>query len=172
MAIADQDNNSSPRASNNLKVASLRGEAAAASNANCITNPHQSRIEETYTNNSPIAGLGGHLLGGAHSASDMASEMEYAWLEPRHDPIVTDTNFAEIDFENFKNEDLAYAFSCGVSEKSFFFQSIENILYEGFLYTSEIKGNWNICIEESIIGSKIQKKVLLNKVIQIYKKTF
>ena len=108
MAIADQDNNSSPRASNNLKVASLRGEAAAASNANCITNP-QSRIEETY-NNSP--GLGGHLLGGA---DDMASEMEYAWLEPRHDPIVTDTNFAEIDFENFKNEDLAYAFSCGVS---------------------------------------------------------
>ena len=119
MAIADQDNNSSPArvASNNLKVASLRGEAAAASNANCITNP-QSRIEETY-NNSPV-GLGGHLKLGA-SASDMASEMEYAWLEPRHDPIVTDTNFAEIDFENFKNEDLAYAFSCGVSEKSFFF---------------------------------------------------
>ena len=127
MAIADQDNNSSPRASNNLKVASLRGEAAAASNANCITNPHQSRIEETYTNNSPIAGLGGHLLGGAHSASDMASEMEYAWLEPRHDPIVTDTNFAEIDFENFKNEDLAYAFSCGVSEKSFFFFNLLRI---------------------------------------------
>merc|ERR1711974_450237 len=53
---------------------------------------------------------------GAHSASDMASEMEYAWLEPRHDPIATDTNFAEIDFENFKNEDLAYAFSCGEEE--------------------------------------------------------
>lgn len=43
------------------------------------------------------------------------SNMEYAWLEPRHDPIATDTNLAEIDFENFKNEDLAYAFSCGVS---------------------------------------------------------
>ena len=41
--------------------------------------------------------------------------MEYAWMEPRHDPIVTDTNLAEIDFENFRNEDLAYAFSCGVS---------------------------------------------------------
>ena len=40
---------------------------------------------------------------------------QYAWLEPRHDPIVRDTNFAEIDFENFKNDDLAYAFSCGVS---------------------------------------------------------
>ena len=32
MAIADQDNNSSPRASNNIKVASL----AAAANANCM----------------------------------------------------------------------------------------------------------------------------------------
>ena len=42
---------------------------------------------------------------------------QYAWLEPRHDPIVRDTNFAEIDFENFKNDDLAYAFSCGVSSK-------------------------------------------------------
>lgn len=42
--------------------------------------------------------------------------MEYAWLEPRHDPIATDTNLAEIDFENFKNEDLAYAFSCGEEE--------------------------------------------------------
>ena len=43
---------------------------------------------------------------------------QYAWLEPRHDPIVRDTNFAEIDFENFKNDDLAYAFSCGVSSNS------------------------------------------------------
>ena len=32
-----------------------------------------------------------------------------------HDPIITDTNLAEIDFEDFRNEDLAYAFSCGVS---------------------------------------------------------
>ena len=43
------------------------------------------------------------------------NNMEYAWLEPRHDPIATDTNLAEIDFEDFKNEDLAFAFSCGVS---------------------------------------------------------
>ena len=49
-------------------------------------------------------------------SNDGGDEMEqYAWLEPRHDPIVRDTNFAEIDFENFKNDDLAYAFSCGVS---------------------------------------------------------
>lgn len=48
------------------------------------------------------------------------ANMEYAWLEPRHDPIATDTNLAEIDFENFKNEDLAYAFSCGVSLILFF----------------------------------------------------
>jgi len=32
----------------------------------------------------------------------------------RHDPIATDTNLAEIDFEDFKNEDLAFAFSCEV----------------------------------------------------------
>ena len=44
-------------------------------------------------------------------------KMEYAWLEPKHDPIATDTNLAEIDFEDFRNEDLAYAFSCGVSCK-------------------------------------------------------
>ena len=35
------------------------------------------------------------------SGSD--STMDYTWLEPRHDPIATDTNLAEIDFENFKN---------------------------------------------------------------------
>ena len=38
--------------------------------------------------------------------------MDYAWMEPKHDPIATDTNLAEIDFEDFRNEDLAYAFSC------------------------------------------------------------
>ena len=97
MAIADQDNNSSPRASNNLKVASLA--SAVAANANCIS--VERRIEETFNNTD--------------------TDMEYAWLEPRHDPIVTDTNFAEIDFENFKNEDLAYAFSCGVSTWHFLF---------------------------------------------------
>ena len=40
------------------------------------------------------------------------SDMDYAWMEPKHDPIATDTNLAEIDFEDFRNEDLAYAFSC------------------------------------------------------------
>ena len=36
---------------------------------------------------------------------DHSDSMEYAWLEPRgHDPIATDTNLAEIDFENFRNE--------------------------------------------------------------------
>ena len=39
-------------------------------------------------------------------------DMDYAWMEPKHDPIATDTNLAEIDFEDFRNEDLAYAFSC------------------------------------------------------------
>ena len=53
-------------------------------------------------------------LGSAASSSG-GGNMEYAWLEPRHDPIATDTNLAEIDFEDFRNEDLAYAFSCGVS---------------------------------------------------------
>ena len=44
-----------------------------------------------------------------------AGDMDYAaWIEPKHDPIATDTNLAEIDFEDFRNEDLAYAFSCGV----------------------------------------------------------
>lgn len=58
--------------------------------------------------------------------SGSGGNMEYAWLEPRHDPIATDTNLAEIDFEDFRNEDLAYAFSCGVSNSalSFFFLNI------------------------------------------------
>lgn len=47
--------------------------------------------------------------------STTTATMEYGWLEPKRDPIVTDTNLAEIDFEHFRNEDLAYAFSCGVS---------------------------------------------------------
>ena len=42
MAIADQDNNSSPRASNNIKVASL----AAAANANCMNK--ESRIGKCW----------------------------------------------------------------------------------------------------------------------------
>ena len=48
------------------------------------------------------------------STTDCVSggDMDYAWMEPKHDPIATDTNLAEIDFEDFRNEDLAYAFSC------------------------------------------------------------
>ncbi|CAF2740249.1 RUSC2 [Lepeophtheirus salmonis] len=51
-----------------------------------------------------------------NSSSCGGGKMEYAWLEPRHDPIITDTNLAEIDFEDFRNEDLVYAFSCGEEE--------------------------------------------------------
>ena len=54
----------------------------------------------------------------ADRCSGVDDNMEYAWLEPRHDPIATDTNLAEIDFEDFKNEDLAFAFSCGVSPQT------------------------------------------------------
>ena len=43
-----------------------------------------------------------------------STKMDYGWLEESRDPIATDTNLAEIDFENFRNEDLAYAFSCEV----------------------------------------------------------
>ena len=114
MAIADQDNNSSPRASNNIKVASL----AAAANANCMNK--ESRIGKWWRKTDhnfkwvPITNRTYKFT--ELYSNDGGDEMEqYAWLEPRHDPIVRDTNFAEIDFENFKNDDLAYAFSCGVS---------------------------------------------------------
>ena len=50
------------------------------------------------------------------ATANVPHTMEYAWLEPKRDPILTDTNLAEIDFEDFRNEDLAYAFSCGVRE--------------------------------------------------------
>ena len=38
--------------------------------------------------------------------------MDYNWLAD-HDPITYDANLAEIDFDDFKNEDIqnAYAFS-------------------------------------------------------------
>ena len=64
--------------------------------------------EDTENNRRSLASAGGRSSGDNDN-------MEYAWLEPRHDPIATDTNLAEIDFEDFKNEDLAFAFSCGVS---------------------------------------------------------
>ena len=64
----------------------------------------------------------------ANSNNLATDNMEYAkaaWIHEigsrphesaltNHDPIITDTNLAEIDFEDFRNEDLAYAFSCGV----------------------------------------------------------
>ena len=67
----------------------------------------------------------GAAAGAAAAAAAAAAEGEGGavmdgyggWLDaPRHDPIATDTNLAEIDFEDFRNEDLAYAFSCGVSD--------------------------------------------------------
>jgi hypothetical protein len=58
----------------------------------------------------------GNLANKGNVANVGNVNMEYGWLEQIHDPITTDTNLAEIDFEDFKNEDLAYAFSCGVSE--------------------------------------------------------
>ena len=57
----------------------------------------------TTTISSTSGGGGDDISGG---------DMDYAWMEPKHDPIATDTNLAEIDFEDFRNEDLAYAFSC------------------------------------------------------------
>lgn len=67
-----------------------------------------------------------------------SDSMEYAWLEPRHDPIATDTNLAEIDFENFRNEDLAYAFSCGVSFFLIFFVHFWFPRITGFLFKNMI----------------------------------
>ena len=105
MAIADQENNSTlgrvvsgSVEAVNPKVVRPASPASKAGNDNC-------RIEEFKDSDS----------------------MEYAWLEPRHDPIATDTNLAEIDFENFRNEDLAYAFSCGVS---FFYFSLYNFGFQ------------------------------------------
>ena len=39
--------------------------------------------------------------------------MDYNWLQDCHDPITIDANLAEIDFDDFKNEDIqnAYAYS-------------------------------------------------------------
>ena len=87
MAIADEENNS---------TLGPRVVSRAASKAEAINDNFRSLVEN-------------------NCSKDDSKKMEYAWLEPRHDPIATDTNLAEIDFENFKNEDLAYAFSCGVS---------------------------------------------------------
>jgi len=41
------------------------------------------------------------------------TSMDYNWLQDCHDPITIDANLAEIDFDDFKNEDIqnAYAYS-------------------------------------------------------------
>ena len=57
------------------------------------------------------------------------ADMDYAWTEPKHDPIATDTNLAEIDFEDFRNEDLAYAFSCVSTENRFQFAGLRPLTY-------------------------------------------
>ena len=66
------------------------------------------------------------LIDKTAASNTSTSNMEYNWLEPKHDPIATDTNLAEIDFEDFRNEDLAYAFSCGVRDisQTFFLKKI------------------------------------------------
>ena len=61
---------------------------------------------DSFANNMEYANAGWiHEMGSRPHESALTS----------HDPIITDTNLAEIDFEDFRNEDLAYAFSCGVS---------------------------------------------------------
>eukprot|EP00095_Tigriopus_kingsejongensis_P007243 maker-scaffold435_size171904-snap-gene-0.29 protein:Tk07243 transcript:maker-scaffold435_size171904-snap-gene-0.29-mRNA-1 annotation:"hypothetical protein KGM_08503" len=64
-------------------------------------------LSNADSNSSGTTNTSGNKIGGT---------MEYTWLEPHHDPITTDTNLAEIDFEDFRNEDLVYAFSCGEDE--------------------------------------------------------
>ena len=76
---------------------------------------------------------------------------QYAWLEPKHDPIVRDTNFAEIDFENFKNDDLAYAFSCGVSSKSWIMFLLK---YEAGKYFTFALVVYKICF---LVNSEVLK---------------
>jgi hypothetical protein len=107
MAIADQENNTTlGRPVSDSAAHPQRRSGAVASNANLdrrIENKEDDDIDD--------------LIESEYTKEP--SNMEYAWLEPRHDPIATDTNLAEIDFEDFRNEDLAYAFSCGVSEQKY-----------------------------------------------------
>lgn len=70
-------------------------------------------------------------------------KMEYAWLEPKHDPIATDTNLAEIDFEDFRNEDLAYAFSTGVSVLYFCNMDV-NCRKIGPFFSLSISKHWHV----------------------------
>ncbi len=110
--VSDQDNNSTlgrvvhPRGSKKGAVAAVASASGASVAVAASNNDNSGKNYQRIDHD-----LSKFLL---EDSTDCAN-MEYAWLEPRHDPIATDTNLAEIDFENFKNEDLAYAFSCGVS---------------------------------------------------------
>lgn len=80
-------------------------------NANNFRNNSNNKTTTTEINDSPTT----TTTGTETTTPGGMNNVEYGWLEPRpHDPIATDTNLAEIDFEDFRNEDLAYAFSCGV----------------------------------------------------------
>ena len=71
-------------------------------------------LKQRHFSNVISAGAAGSTTTAAAAAttgSGSGVAMEYNWP---HDPIATDTNLAEIDFEDFRNEDLVYAFSCGV----------------------------------------------------------
>ena len=83
-----------------------------------------------------------------------SSRMEYGWLEPKHDPIATDTNLAEIDFEDFRNEDLAYAFSCGVRIKR---QSVT--IFSAFLGLDIIVQS-TVILNLYLLGSKSHQFVI------------
>ena len=79
------------------------------SNTSCLNEQVDSGVGDGSAGGGGVSGDSGNATMNNHEA--------YGWLEqPRHDPIATDTNLAEIDFEDFRNEDLAYAFSCGVSQ--------------------------------------------------------
>ena len=48
---------------------------------------------------------------GAGREDNRGAKMDYNWLGPDHDPIAIDANLAEIDFDDYKNEDLQNAFA-------------------------------------------------------------
>ena len=113
MAISDQrTDNSSAR---HQEVEGERG-------AGChdAANANKSSISRDVLTSKGGSSRDDSGVGGSGTADSTVAmnnhDHAYGWLEPpRHDPIATDTNLAEIDFEDFRNEDLAYAFSCGVS---------------------------------------------------------
>ena len=70
-----------------------------------------------------------HSLNDQISGEDCGGSMEYNWLTS-HDPITIDANLAEIDFDDFKNEDIqnAYAFSLQSYVSIYPYQTISTIL--------------------------------------------